>query len=153
MNPHWRCLHAKVKYRNEPKQVMPKSEDLSRSLEIKPIIYSLYWNHSLYWAWMFFLFNFMLYVKLYTTTCYLKCRGKHPNKHQWRGYSDHCHMRQEKEYICFVWLSCIVLINLLVLFWQRRPCSTRQKSGTGIQCPILQLIPGDLYSACPHAIL
>ena len=37
MNPHQRCLHAKVKYRNEPKQVMPKSEDLSRSLEIKPI--------------------------------------------------------------------------------------------------------------------
>ena len=27
-------LQAKVKYRNEPKQVMPKSEDLSRSLEI-----------------------------------------------------------------------------------------------------------------------
>ena len=34
MNPHQRCLHAKVKYRNEPKQLMPKSEDLSRSLEI-----------------------------------------------------------------------------------------------------------------------
>ena len=33
MNPHQRCLHAKVKYRNEPKQVMPKSEDLSRSQE------------------------------------------------------------------------------------------------------------------------
>ena len=33
MNPH----QAKVKYRNEPKQEMPKSEDLSRSLEIKPI--------------------------------------------------------------------------------------------------------------------
>ena len=27
MNPHQRCLQAKVKYRNEPKQVMPKSED------------------------------------------------------------------------------------------------------------------------------
>ena len=37
MNPHQRCLEVKVKYRNEPKQVMPKSEDLSRSLEIKPI--------------------------------------------------------------------------------------------------------------------
>ena len=37
MNPHQRCLQAKVKYRNEPKQVMPKSEKLSRSLEIKPI--------------------------------------------------------------------------------------------------------------------
>ena len=37
MNPHQRCLQAKVKYRNEPKQVMPKSEDLSRSLEIKAI--------------------------------------------------------------------------------------------------------------------
>ena len=37
MNPHHRCLQAKVKYRNEPKQVMPKCEDLSRSLEIKPI--------------------------------------------------------------------------------------------------------------------
>ena len=37
MNPHHRCLHAKVKYRNEPKQVMPKSEDLSRSLEINAI--------------------------------------------------------------------------------------------------------------------
>ena len=37
MNPHQRCLQAKVKYRNEPKQVMPKSEDLSRSLEIYAI--------------------------------------------------------------------------------------------------------------------
>ena len=37
MNPHQRCLHAKVKYRNGPKQVMPKSEDLSRSLEINAI--------------------------------------------------------------------------------------------------------------------
>ena len=26
MNPHQRCLHAKVKYQNELKQVMPKSE-------------------------------------------------------------------------------------------------------------------------------
>ena len=37
MNPHQRCLQAKVKYRNESKHVMLKSEDLSRSLEIKPI--------------------------------------------------------------------------------------------------------------------
>ena len=37
MNPHQRYLQAKVKYRNEPKQVMPKSEDLSRSLEINAI--------------------------------------------------------------------------------------------------------------------
>ena len=37
MNSHQRCLQAKVKYRNEPKQVLPKSEDLSKSLEIKPI--------------------------------------------------------------------------------------------------------------------
>ena len=37
MNPHQRCFQAKVKYRNEPKQVMPKSEDLSRSLEINAI--------------------------------------------------------------------------------------------------------------------
>ena len=37
INPHQRCLQAKVKYRNEPKQVMPKSEDLSRSLEINAI--------------------------------------------------------------------------------------------------------------------
>ena len=36
-NPHQRCLQAKVKYRNEPKQVMPKSEYLSRSLEINAI--------------------------------------------------------------------------------------------------------------------
>ena len=28
MNPHQRCLQAKVKYRNEQKQVMPKSEDI-----------------------------------------------------------------------------------------------------------------------------
>ena len=34
MNPHQRYLHAKVKYQNEPKQVMPKSEDFSRSLEM-----------------------------------------------------------------------------------------------------------------------
>ena len=40
MNPHQRCLQAKVKYRNQPKQVMPKSEDLSRSLEIKPSLKS-----------------------------------------------------------------------------------------------------------------
>ena len=37
MNPHQRCLQAKVKYRNEPKQVIPTSEDLSKSLEIIPI--------------------------------------------------------------------------------------------------------------------
>ena len=37
MNPHQRCLQAKVKYRNEPKQVMPKCEDLSKSLEINAI--------------------------------------------------------------------------------------------------------------------
>ena len=37
MNPHQRFLQAKVKYRNGPKQVMPKSEDLSRSLEINAI--------------------------------------------------------------------------------------------------------------------
>ena len=36
-NPNQRCLHAKVKYRNEPKHVMPKTNDLNRSLEIKPI--------------------------------------------------------------------------------------------------------------------
>ena len=33
-NPHQRCLPAEVKYRNEPKQLMPKSDDLSRSLDI-----------------------------------------------------------------------------------------------------------------------
>ena len=37
MNPDQIRLQAKVKYRNEPKQVMPKSEDLSRSLEINAI--------------------------------------------------------------------------------------------------------------------
>ena len=37
MNPHQRCLQANVKYRNEPKQVMPKSEYLGRSLEINAI--------------------------------------------------------------------------------------------------------------------
>ena len=37
MNPHQRCLQATVINWNEPKQVMPKSEYLSRSLEIKPI--------------------------------------------------------------------------------------------------------------------
>ena len=39
MNPHQRCLEAKVENWNEPKQVMPKSnaKDLSRSLEIKPM--------------------------------------------------------------------------------------------------------------------
>ena len=36
MNPHQRCLQVKVKYRNEPKQVMPKS-DLSRPIEINAI--------------------------------------------------------------------------------------------------------------------
>ena len=37
MNPHQRCLQAKVKNRNEQKQVMLKCQDLSRSLEIKVI--------------------------------------------------------------------------------------------------------------------
>ena len=37
MNHHHRCLQAKVKKRNEQKQVMPKSQDLSRSLEINAI--------------------------------------------------------------------------------------------------------------------
>ena len=39
MNPDQKCLQAKVKYWNEPKQlqVMPKSEDLRRSLEINAI--------------------------------------------------------------------------------------------------------------------
>ena len=37
IHPHQRCLQAKVKYRNEPKQVMAKSEDLSGSLEINAI--------------------------------------------------------------------------------------------------------------------
>ena len=37
-NPYQRCLQAKVKYRNEPKQVMPKNEDSSRSQGIKPLI-------------------------------------------------------------------------------------------------------------------
>ena len=37
MNPHQRCLQAEVKYLNEPKQVMQKSEDQSRSLEINAI--------------------------------------------------------------------------------------------------------------------
>ena len=31
------CLQSKVKNRNEPKQVMPKSKDLSKSIEIKLI--------------------------------------------------------------------------------------------------------------------
>ena len=30
MNPHKRCLQAKVKKRNDHKQVMPKSQDLRR---------------------------------------------------------------------------------------------------------------------------
>ena len=34
MNPHQRCLQAKVKNQNEPKQVMQKSKDLS-ALEMK----------------------------------------------------------------------------------------------------------------------
>ena len=37
MNLYQRCLQVKVKYRNEPKQVMLKSKDLSGPLEIKPI--------------------------------------------------------------------------------------------------------------------
>ena len=37
MNPYQRCLQAKVIYRNDPKQVLPKSEHLSRSLEINAI--------------------------------------------------------------------------------------------------------------------
>ena len=35
MNPHQKCLQDKVKHWNGPKQVMPKSQGLSRSLEIK----------------------------------------------------------------------------------------------------------------------
>ena len=37
MNPHQRCLQAKVENWNEPKKVMPKSTYLSRSLEINLI--------------------------------------------------------------------------------------------------------------------
>ena len=37
MNPQQRCLQAKVKNWNEPNQVMPKSQDLSRSPQIKLI--------------------------------------------------------------------------------------------------------------------
>ena len=38
LNPHQRCLiQPKVKNWNEPKQVMPKNLNLSRSLEIKTI--------------------------------------------------------------------------------------------------------------------
>ena len=37
MNLHQSCLQAKVKYRNEPKQIMPKNVDISRSLEINAI--------------------------------------------------------------------------------------------------------------------
>ena len=36
MNPHQRCLQAKVRGMSQ-KQVMPKSEDLSRALEINAI--------------------------------------------------------------------------------------------------------------------
>ena len=36
--PNQRCLQAKVKYRNESKQVAPMSEDLCRPLEIKLIL-------------------------------------------------------------------------------------------------------------------
>ena len=46
MNPLHRCLHAKVKYWNEPKQVMPKSEDLSRSQEINAI-----WTFDMVASW------------------------------------------------------------------------------------------------------
>ena len=37
MSPHERCLQAKDENWNEPEQVVPKSIDLRRSLEIKPI--------------------------------------------------------------------------------------------------------------------
>ena len=37
MNPHQKCLHVKVKNQNEPKEVTPKSQDLSGSLEINLI--------------------------------------------------------------------------------------------------------------------
>ena len=37
MNPHQRCLQAKVKHRNEPKQAVLKSEHPSRSLEMNAI--------------------------------------------------------------------------------------------------------------------
>ena len=37
INPHQRCLQAKVRNRNEPKQVISKSKDVSRPLEIKVI--------------------------------------------------------------------------------------------------------------------
>ena len=43
MNPHQRCLQAEVKTRNEPKQVMPKSKDLSRSIEM-----NLIWTFDTY---------------------------------------------------------------------------------------------------------
>ena len=36
-----RCLQAKVEHWNEQKQVMPKSKDISRSLENKTNLYTL----------------------------------------------------------------------------------------------------------------
>ena len=54
MDPHQRCLQAKVKFRSEPKQVVPKSEDLSRSLEINAI-----WTHDTYVNTL----NYILYIQ------------------------------------------------------------------------------------------
>ena len=52
MNPHQRCLQAKVKNRNEPKHVMLKSQDLSRSLVIK-----LIWTFNMELFQLFQLFS------------------------------------------------------------------------------------------------
>ena len=66
MNPHQRCLQAKVKYRNEPKQVMPKSEDPRRSLEINAI-----WTFDTEYITVHIVYHSISqYVKVYKTISY-----------------------------------------------------------------------------------
>ena len=66
MNPHQRFLQAKVKNRNEPKQVMTKSEDLAigKSSEINLI-------------WKFLIRNFQLSFEKTCTYITFKSVVKH----------------------------------------------------------------------------
>ena len=37
-----------------------------------------------------------------------------------------------------------------MVFWHKRPCSTNRNLASGYKTLLLQLILGDLYSACPN---
>ena len=59
MDPNQRYLQAKVKNRNEQKHVMPKSQELSRSLEIS-MIWTFDKGISNYFQWNMHIYYFQV---------------------------------------------------------------------------------------------